>query len=458
MYTSNRSLIHAIEQCQSNKLAYLIEHGHDIHVRNSLGENILVTTLKYSSKQQETNNNRRLKLFILLLSYNVNPHLFDKKGKNVFNWACTLNCTQEALYLLKSYAGEIDILRKDKTGLCSLHYTCEHGNFELVKEIVQYLLKYRVRFDTKDDYGNTPDVLAEKLGFNEIADYLKEKSKLTAHSSLDFIDEQLPLTSSLSSIYVSAIDGRISCRSKLSLKTKGTSSDDNDVFIDPKSEINSANAFETGTVNTRQPQLMIDWYEQLQERIQKAKANNDWSSVISLRLLLSRISNEVELRKQIGMSALALTNHSSDDKGEIVLKKELNKTSNTLTLPPIKTAAISLNKPASIDMKIFPLISTGKTSEESIKQLLSSIEIQISPSYRKAFIPTYKRPSIEPPPPLLKTRRRESNVNLLDIHHLHHPSRISLPALRSSKRNSIASGRISIDHTMHQRNSIVIHS
>ncbi|CAF0816703.1 unnamed protein product [Didymodactylos carnosus] len=297
MFTSNRCLIQAIEQCQINKVVYYVEHGFNIHVCNSSGENVLVTTLKYSSKGKLTYDNRRLKLFLLLLSYNINPNMCDKNDKNVFNWACTLNCTQEALHLLKMYPGELDILKIDHSGQCSLHYTCEHGNFELIKEIVQYLLKFRIKFNIEDNDGNTPDMLAKKMGFNTIENYLKEKSKLIVHSSIDSNDEQHPPVTTFSSFIRSTIGDDY--QSKHPLKTFNYYN--NDIFTEPSSELNSANTFEMiGTINTRQSPSTDDWYEQLQRRIKKAKSINDWKTVASLRTLMSRISNEDELRKQMG--------------------------------------------------------------------------------------------------------------------------------------------------------------
>jgi ankyrin repeat protein len=193
--TSRQKLLEAIEQCQLSRIINLVKQGHNIHVKNTFGQNFLVHILQ---QQQQTPllSKKRFQIFqFLITNYNLDIHSFDYYGKNLFNWATNLNCTQEALYLINSYPGDIDILVRDHTGSCSLHYAVEHGNDILVHAIVNYLLRYRLRFDIKDAHNNTPEDLARKLGYEKIGHFLGEACRSTVFLSREIAcQQQRPLT------------------------------------------------------------------------------------------------------------------------------------------------------------------------------------------------------------------------------------------------------------------------
>jgi hypothetical protein len=244
-----RFLIEAIEQCHLHKIITFIKHGHNIHIQNNLGQNLLIHLLKQQNIQDPFFEKKRLQIFQFLITHcNLDIHTFDNYGKNLFNWTTNLNCTQEAIYLLHSYPGDIDILIRDQSGLCSLHYAIEHGNDILVHAIVDYLLQYRIRFDINDNHNNTPEELAKKLGYDHISDYLAETSRSTVFMSRKIpFYRQRPTTN----------------------KSKTTTT---------KSSMTTASSSSLSSIPDS-----LEFYNVIESKIEAAKNLNDWKTVVLLR-------------------------------------------------------------------------------------------------------------------------------------------------------------------------------
>ena len=193
-FKTDRHLLEAIEQCHWKKLVHSIKLGHHIHVQNDLGQNLLVYLLQQQYLEEDPSvNTKRLRIFRTLIVHgNLNIHAPDCYGKNLFNWASHLNCTEEARFLLRTSPGDLDILRRDHNGSCALHYAVEHGNDLLVHAIGNYLLRYRLRFDVKDALSHTPETLARKLGHTKIADFLAESGRSTIYLCRETPAQQSP--------------------------------------------------------------------------------------------------------------------------------------------------------------------------------------------------------------------------------------------------------------------------
>jgi len=250
--TSRQKLLEAIEQCQLTKIIALVKYGHNIHVQNTFGQNFLVHILQ-QQQQNPLLSKKRFQIFqFLITNYNLNIHSFDYYGKNLFNWATNLNCTQEALYLLHSYPGDIDILVRDHKGSCSLHYAVEHGNDLVVHAIVNYLLRYRLRFDIKDGHNNTPEDLAKKLGYDKLAEFLAQACRLTIFLSREIPCQQQQL---------------------LTDKSKVTANTNSSISIN-SSLLDSS-----------------EYFNLIETRINTAKNLDDWKTVLALRAY-RRNSNE----------------------------------------------------------------------------------------------------------------------------------------------------------------------
>ncbi|CAF0988330.1 unnamed protein product [Rotaria sp. Silwood1] len=81
-FKSERQLVEAIEQYQLNKIIYLVERGYNIHVQNTLGQNLLIHILQ--QQQDSLSSKKRFHLFqFLITNYNLDIHSFDYNHKNV---------------------------------------------------------------------------------------------------------------------------------------------------------------------------------------------------------------------------------------------------------------------------------------------------------------------------------------------------------------------------------------
>ncbi|CAF4846636.1 unnamed protein product, partial [Rotaria sp. Silwood1] len=258
-FKSERQLVEAIEQYQLNKIIYLVERGYNIHVQNTLGQNLLIHILQ--QQQDSLSSKKRFHLFqFLITNYNLDIHSFDYNHKNVFNWATNLNCTQEALYLLNSNPGDIDILARDKSGSCSLHYAVEHGNEILVHAIVNYLVRYRLRFDIKDGHNNTPEDIAKKLGYTKIGNFLTQACRSTVFMSREIPFQKLRPQTNKSKRTI-----------KTTINTIISSSESSSFFLDSSENFNIIEA-----------------------KINAAKQLDDWKTVATLRTSKKNSNNKLK--------------------------------------------------------------------------------------------------------------------------------------------------------------------
>ncbi|UJR14133.1 hypothetical protein I4U23_001127 [Adineta vaga] len=241
-HKSVEHLLDAIQQGQLSKIISLIKYGHNIYVKNKVQQNLLVYIIQQQRHQQDSSLiQKRFQIFKYLIKhYNLDIHSLDSYGKNLFNWTTNLNCTQEALYLLNTYPGDIDILRRDRSGSCSLHYAVEHGNEVLVHAIVNYLLRYRMRFDIKDAYDNTPEDLANKLGYEKISHFLNQACRSTI-----FMSREIPF--------------KLVETTKTPSSTSSSSSSSSSIAI------------------------LSEYYFTMETRIHAAKSVEDWETVRKLR-------------------------------------------------------------------------------------------------------------------------------------------------------------------------------
>ena len=255
-FKNERFLVEAIEQCQLQRIITCFKHGHNLHTHNELGQNLLVHLLKQRHKHVDpTMEKKRFHLFqFLIVHVHLSVQLVDVYGKNLINWASNLNCTEEALYLLRSYPGDIDILRRDQSGACSLHYAIEHGNEKLVRAMIDYLLHYRLRFDVKDAYNNTPEDLARKLGYDHLANHLADTSRSTS-----FMSREMPSYST---------HRPMTNKSKLTVNTK--------ISMASSSSTSASTLLIAGDPS--------EFYSFIESKIERAKQLNDWKTVASLRM------------------------------------------------------------------------------------------------------------------------------------------------------------------------------
>lgn len=402
-----RFLIQAIEQFQLPRIMTCIKHGHNIHVENNLGQNLLVHLLKQPISRDPTFGKKRLQIFQFLIKQcNLSIDTVDHFGKNLFNWAANLNCTEEALYLLNSFPGDINILIRDQSGLCSLHYAIEHGNEQLVQAIVDYLLQYRIRFDIEDNHQNTPNELAKKLGYERIADYLAETSRSTVFMSRkpSFFHYR-PLTN----------------KSKTTILTSGLS------------------------VSASSISDVSEFHQVMETKIAAAKNLNDWKTVASLR------------RYQINPNGKKFHQFR-----KFIYFSFINFLFLFLATPAPQVQKISTT-PSPIPFKFLPIKITSSFGGQS-QHMLHLLEPQICSSYRQPFVPYYERPilpsianastamgqrkmsitSSRRMSSVLGNRKRDSNASQLGgLLGSENHSRLSLPPVYKQHRPSIVQTRAS---------------
>ena len=114
--------------------------------------------------------------------------------------------------------------------------------------MVEYLLQYRLRFDIKDTHNNTPEELARKLGYDQIADYLSETCRLTTFLSreVSFL-QQRPITH----------------------RTKTANTKSNFTILSSFASLSEVDSTEL--------------YNLTESRIEAARTLNDWHTVAALR-------------------------------------------------------------------------------------------------------------------------------------------------------------------------------
>ncbi|CAF2758862.1 unnamed protein product [Rotaria sp. Silwood2] len=378
-FKSERHLVEAIEQCQLNKIIYFVEHGYNIHVQNTLGQNLLIHILQ--QQQNYLSLKKRFQIFeFLIKNYNLNIHSFDYYHKNVFNWAANLNCTREALYLLNSNPGDIDILARDKLGSCSLHYAVEHGNEILVHAIVNYLVRYRLRFDIKDAHNNTPEDIAKKLGYTKIGNFLAQACRSTV-----FMSREIPLQN---------------LRPKTT-KSKQTISSSTSSLLDSSENFNL-----------------------MEEKINTAKRLDDWKTVATLRTSKKNLNEK----------------NSNNILSSI---PEINKNTSSISslpkLPLINNTKQSVGQSEQMLRLIEQQLSPSHR-KPFIPNYRRSINMNTGfqrPGYgarKMSHASSCRRSSV------LSLRKRDSELSQISVTTIHEiQNRFSLPAIYKSHRQSIIS-------------------
>ncbi|CAF3463918.1 unnamed protein product [Rotaria socialis] len=274
-----RFLIDAIERFDLRKIIDCVKHGHNIHIKNNIGQNLLIHLLKQQKSQDPLYEAKRLKIFqYLILECKIDVNIVDYYNKNLFNWATNLNCTQEALYLLDAYPGELNILKIDNLGLCSLHYAVEHGNEAIVHAIVRYFVRYRIRFDVKDSYNNTPEELAAKLGYFTLAEYLSQANRSTMILSRDisFLQHRPSLD-------------RLKTTGTFRAKTTQTNRLRTTTTLNTKTNMTSLSSYESSAVFVLDS---LEIYNFIESRIERARNFNDWKTVAKLRTLTKSLTEK----------------------------------------------------------------------------------------------------------------------------------------------------------------------
>ena len=176
------SLFHAVYKCRYQKTKFLLERGFVANSKNDYGYNVLFAAL-----QIESGPGRR-RMFRLLLDYDVDPFELDHKYKrNTLHWAAKLGRKDEINILFDSYMGEFDFHQRDNEGMTPLHLATCSGYPDVVKTLVKEMVRYGTSVDVTDHLGLTPYLHAKRMGYEDIAEILRDDGKASASKADDFM-------------------------------------------------------------------------------------------------------------------------------------------------------------------------------------------------------------------------------------------------------------------------------
>ena len=121
----------------------------------------------------------------LLLKNGAAVHQKDEFGISVFCYACIKQRTRLVQCMIRER--EISWLDKDHKGNTALHHAAETGNYLITQVIVKQMRKYGLNIDQRNNRGETPLVVAEKLGNFQCAELLRDNGKASTAARDDLV-------------------------------------------------------------------------------------------------------------------------------------------------------------------------------------------------------------------------------------------------------------------------------
>ena len=128
------------------------------------------------------NGRTRDRFFRFLLNSGANYNCVERRtGRNVLTCACTLDRLNEVKMLLSFAPGDIEMNTRDFCGYTALHHSVSTGNVHLVRLLLRHLMKYGLSTDVAAHNGLSPYQYAQKLGFQNVADVLRNEGFASVH-------------------------------------------------------------------------------------------------------------------------------------------------------------------------------------------------------------------------------------------------------------------------------------
>ena len=106
-----------------------------------------------------------------LLQHGAGVQQKDEFGISVFCYACIKQRTKLVECMISER--EISWLDKDHNGNTALHHAVETGNYLIAQMIIEQMRKYDLNIDQRNNRGETPLILAERLGHLHCAELLR---------------------------------------------------------------------------------------------------------------------------------------------------------------------------------------------------------------------------------------------------------------------------------------------
>lgn len=132
-----------------------------------------------------TNEHLGVSLGCLLLQHGAEVHHKDEFGISVFCYACIKQRTKLVECMIRER--EITWLDKDHNGNTVLHHAAQTGNYLITQMVIEQMKKCDLNIDERNKRGETPLILAEKLGHYQCAELLRGSGKASTGARDDLV-------------------------------------------------------------------------------------------------------------------------------------------------------------------------------------------------------------------------------------------------------------------------------
>lgn len=163
---------------------------------NESGQTLLIRSIFID------NDDLRKRTFEILLQVGANPWVSDIYHRNTLMWACLFRRDREIHVLLET-VNSMDLLQTDIHGNTALHLAVTSGSAASVKHILDCMAVKELPTDTENNFGITPCMQAQRLGFDVCYKLLTndQESNTMSHMPLKRNDSDTSLSSSDSGSY-----------------------------------------------------------------------------------------------------------------------------------------------------------------------------------------------------------------------------------------------------------------
>ena len=127
----------------------------------------------------------RVSLGRVLLRHGAGVKHRDEFGISVFSYCCIKQCTKLVAAMIEER--EIPWLDKDNEGNTALHHTAASGNHVITRMVIGQMRKYGLDIDQRNDFGETPLILAERMGHLQCAELLRDRGKASTAARDDLL-------------------------------------------------------------------------------------------------------------------------------------------------------------------------------------------------------------------------------------------------------------------------------
>ena len=173
------TLHQAITRCNPRQVRLLTNVGCNVNRLDSRMRTPMRLVCDLNNESLEASLGR------LLLDHGAGVHQKDEFGISVFCYACI----KQRAMLVKCMIREREIawLDKDQEGNTALHHAAATGNCLITRMVIKQMRKYGLNIDQRNNRGETPLILAERLGHFWCAELLRVSGKASTGARDDLV-------------------------------------------------------------------------------------------------------------------------------------------------------------------------------------------------------------------------------------------------------------------------------